>query len=687
MQKVFQAITAFLVIILACTGLSGCLTISSLLNYSTPTPTSSFANIPKVAPWAEWKAKAEKKLPPLIPLDTIFSAPEYLDPLISFDGKNILYRYMSKDASVDEITLMNIASGDKTIVPFPPNAHGIPSFFWARDNGHIILMIDNMGDENYGMYSVDIKSGKSKTLFQKQGVSALMAAYNMRDANEIYIGINQRDTSAFDLYRCNITSGDLNLMLENPGNITDWYFDKQGELRAVCLNDTEGGQNIMFRMAKNISTTYKASEWRQMIHWKYEDTDTSGVFGFSMDGQRIFIRDSSSSNTSRLVEMNVATGEQKVIAQDPQYDVEGYWLDIQKDDVTAVEYFKDHRVWDSLDDNMGKHIARLENISKGDFTFDSSEDDRYWLISYENDTDATSYYYYDSLTGESKYLFGAMPELKKYTLAPMQTISLRTTDGMAIQGYITFPIGLEKKDLPMVVLVHGGPWTRDEWGFNNEVQWLANRGYAVLQVNFRGSTGYGKAFVRAGDREWGAKMQQDLTDAVNWAVAQGYVDKARVAIYGASYGGYAALAGATFTPNVYACAVDLFGPSNLITLVNSVPDYWRPELEKMYRAIGNPATEEDFMKSRSPLFSVDKIKIPVLIAQGGNDVRVKPQESEQIVSAMKKLGLYVDYQYFPDSGHGFSSIDDRMMFYQRAETFLSTYIGGRAQEIKEARSQ
>jgi dipeptidyl aminopeptidase/acylaminoacyl peptidase len=277
-----------------------------------------------------------------------------------------------------------------------------------------------------------------------------------------------------------------------------------------------------------------------------------------------------------------------------------------------------------------------------------------------------------------------MPELNKYELTRMEPISYTARDGLTIQGYMTFPSWKEKKNLPMVLNVHGGPWARDAWGYDPVTQWFANRGYACLQVNFRGSTGYGKDFVNAGDREWAAKMHDDLIDGVNWAVEQGYADSEKVAIFGGSYGGYAALVGATFTPDVFRCAVDIVGPSNLVTLLKSIPPYWSTMLAMFHKRVGNPDTEEEFLKSRSPLFKVDQIEIPILIAQGANDPRVKQAESEQVVEAMKKKGLAYEYMLFPDEGHGFARPENRLKFYAAAEKFLAKHLGGRYEQVAES---
>jgi dipeptidyl aminopeptidase/acylaminoacyl peptidase len=322
----------------------------------------------------------------------------------------------------------------------------------------------------------------------------------------------------------------------------------------------------------------------------------------------------------------------------------------------------------------------LEQAGKGEFAIASRDRaSRKWVVAYESDVEPSNYSLYDRETKTLTHLFASRPALAKYQLAPMKPVVIQSRDGLNLVSYLTLPVGVEAKQLPMVVLVHGGPWLRDRWGFNEETQWLANRGYAVLQVNFRGSAGFGKQFLHAGDREWGGKMHNDLIDAVDWAVREGIADPKRVGIYGTSYGGYEALVGATFTPDVFACAVDVVGPSNLVTLLNSLPPYWEAIRKMFILRVGDPQTEEAFLKSRSPLFKVDQIKIPLLVAQGGNDPRVPKAEAEQIVTAMRQAGKPVTYLLFPDEGHGLSRAENRMKLYTEAEAFLAKYLGGRSE--------
>ena len=342
---------------------------------------------------------------------------------------------------------------------------------------------------------------------------------------------------------------------------------------------------------------------------------------------------------------------------------------------------KDRDHWTILDEAVREDLEIIRGLHRGDFfLLNRDHDDQIWMIGFTVDNGPVPYYSYNRKTKMAEFLFSNRPDLDQYELAQMEPVSFQSRDGLTIRGYLTLPSGAARSNLPMVLNVHGGPWHRDTWGYDAEAQWLANRGYACLQVNFRGSTGYGKHFLNAGDREWGGKMHEDLVDAVQWAVQQGLADPKRIAIYGGSYGGYASLVGATFTPDLFRCAVSIVGPSNLITFIKTIPPYWSSFLAVMHKRLGNPDTDADFLISRSPLHKVDQIRIPMLIAQGANDPRVKQAESEQIVQAMQSRGIPHEYLLFPDEGHGFVKPENRLKFYATAEKFLATHLGGRSED-------
>ena len=387
-------------------------------------------------------------------------------------------------------------------------------------------------------------------------------------------------------------------------------------------------------------------------------------------------------NTSRLLRVDVATKAVEVLAEDPEADVDGVVL--HPDTLRAADRHRGQgprqssSCWTPRSRLTSRRSGRCTPATRRSAA--GSTPTSPWLVAFTNDAGPVAYYVYDPAAHTGRFLFDARPELNRYQLAAMEPFSFTSRDGLTIHGYATFPPGVDRRDLPAVLDVHGGPQVRDEWGWNPEAQWLANRGYLCVQVNYRGSTGYGKDFVTAGDHEWGAKMHDDLIDAVDYIVGQGWAARDNVAIYGGSYGGYAALVGAAFTPDVFRCAVDIVGPSNLKTLLETIPPYWAPMIAQLYKRVGNPETEADFLWSRSPLSRAGDIRIPLLIAQGANDPRVKQAESEQIVAALKDAGIDYEYLLFPDEGHGFAKPENRLKFYAAAERFLARYLGGRFEE-------
>lgn len=629
--------------------------------------------------WGAWLAEADAVMPAVIPVSTLFAPPQYVNPALSPDGKSLLVRVIAPDGSYDVGVVVDLATGDETQLDYPAGVAGVPSWAWAQDSKHVLLSIDRMGDENYGLFSIDIKTNKATQILYEQGVRVDVQGLDEKHPNQVLITQNKRNKENFDLYRADISTGALTLVMENPGNIAEYLTDRYGALRGVRLLNADGSEDILLaKDTAKTSTKFVPAEWTQALHIAYEDTSSSTVFGFSPNGDKLYYTDTASSDTVTLTAMDVKTLQSTPVYNDPAYDISSVWFDLKLDKPTAITVDGERSTWKALDPSMQPHIDKLAKAAAGDFSIvSSSSDDSVWLVGYTSDTGSLAYALYTPATGNWQRMFTENPALDNQAFAAMEPFHFTSSDGLTLHGYATFPVGMERKNLPMVLLVHGGPQARDDWGFTPEVQFLANRGYLVVQVNFRGSTGFGKKFLNAGDKQWGAAMQQDLTDAVNYAIAQGWANPKRVAIMGGSYGGYAALAGAAFTPDVYACAVDMFGPSSLLTLLQSVPDYWKPMLNQMYRTIGDPKTDEAMLKERSPLYHVDNIKIPLLIAQGGNDVRVKPQESEQIVQALKARNLPVEYQYFPNSGHGLNSTEDLVKFYTACEQFLAAHIGGR----------
>jgi len=615
-------------------------------------------------------------MPELIPLPVLFGNPERVSPSISPDGTQLAW--IAPHEGVLNVWLAPASAQDgadlaAARVITDDTDRGIRQFGWAHDGRHLLYLQDTGGDENWRLHDVDIQTMERRDLTPFDGVQARLVAMERKLPNEILVGLNRDNPQLHDVYRLDLVTGELTKEVENPGFI-GWVADPQLVVRGGLAPLPDGGFQLMVRDSAE-------ADWRLLLAVPAEDSLTTDVVGFSADGQSLLITSSAGAQTARLECLDLATGTSEVLAEDPEADISEVRVHPDTREPQIVVVLKARSEYVVLDPAVADDVAAIQALHRGDPTFIGADDaDDIWLVGFTNDAGAVPYYLYDRSTRSAKFLFEHQPELSKYELATMEPFSFTARDGLTVHGYLTFPPDAERSMLPTVLNVHGGPWARDAWGFKPEAQWLANRGYLCIQVNYRGSTGYGKDFVNAGDREWGAKMQDDLTDAVNHAVSQGWTDAAKVAIYGGSYGGYAALAGATFTPDVYCCAVDIVGPSNLITLIKSVPPYWAPMIAQFHRRVGNPETEEEFLWSRSPLSKADAIRIPLLIAQGANDPRVKQAESEQIVAALEKAGIAHDYMLFPDEGHGFAKPDNRLEFYAEADKFLARYLGGRAAE-------
>ena len=616
--------------------------------------------------------------PELIPRKILFGNPVKSSPQISPDGK--MMAYLAPVNNVLNVWVKTIGKEDDRIVT-KDNDRGIRRYFWAGDSEHIMYLQDAGGDENWRLYGVNLKTEEIKDLTPYEDVQVQIIHSDKHFPNELLIGMNMEDPKVHDVYHLDLTTGKLKLVAKNPGNIISWVADANLKVRCAMAATAEGGFELMVRETEDAS-------WEKLLTWDSQDSMTSGPVSFTKEGKSLHLMDSRNVNAGRLVKMEIETQNIEVIAEDPQYDVSNVMIHPDSYEVQAVGFTKARSEWIVLDESIKDDFNTIAKLDRGDFFIsDRDNADETWLVSFTKDNGPVSYYAYEHKKDKGTFLFNHMPQLNKYELAQMEPISFQTRDGLTIHGYITFPVWKQKKSLPMVLWVHGGPWGRDSWGYDPVAQWFANRGYVCLQVNFRGSTGYGKDFVNAGDKEWGAKMHDDLVDAVNWAVKQGYTDSEKVAIAGGSYGGYAALVGATFTPDVFCCAVDIVGPSNLVTLLKSIPPYWSTMLAMFHKRVGNPDTEAEFLKSRSPLFKVDQIEIPILIGQGANDPRVKQAESEQIVEAMKKKGLAYEYMLFEDEGHGFAKPENRLKFFAAAEKFLATHLGGRYEEAVEDSDQ
>ncbi len=551
---------------------------------------------------------------------------------------------------------------------------GIRQFAWAHDNRHLLYLQDTGGDENWRLHDVDLTTMERRDLTPFDGVQTQIVAIERDFPTEVLIGLNKDNPQLHDVYRLDLSSGELTKEVDNPGFL-GWLADSKLVVRGAFRPLPDG-----------VDRRAGAGQRRRRLARADERPGRGRADHRCGDVQRrrAVAAAGHLGRARRRPTGQVRPGHRRArrcSRPTDDADISGVRLDPDTREPQIVVVLKDRSEYIVLDPSVADDLAAIRALHHGDPMFTSADDaETTWLIAFTNDTGPVPYFAYDRGTKQGSFLFEHQPALSKYTLAPMVPFSFAARDGLTLHGYATFPPEGPQDGLPTVLNVHGGPWHRDTWGYDPEAQWLANRGYLCLQVNFRGSTGYGKAFVNAGDREWGAKMQDDLTDAVRHAIAQGWSDPKRVAIYGGSYGGYAALAGATFTPDVYCCAVDIVGPSNLKTLIETVPPYWAPMIAQFHRRVGDPEKDVEFLWSRSPLSRADQISIPLLIAQGANDPRVKQAESEQIVAAMTKAGIDHEYMLFPDEGHGFAKPENRMIFYAAAEKFLAKHLGGRAED-------
>jgi dipeptidyl aminopeptidase/acylaminoacyl peptidase len=611
----------------------------------------------------------------LIPRSVLFGNPERTSPRISPDGTRLAWiapRDGVLNVWVAGIGPDGVDWGAARAVTEDTD-RGVRVFGWARDGRHVLYLQDKGGDENWRLYDVDLPTMERRDLTPFEGIHANIIATSKRRPTEVLVGINADNPQLHDVYRLDLTTGDLVKEIENPG-YAGWLADEDLVVRCALAPLPDGSFDLLVRDSAD-------EQWRTLLTIPAEDATSSDVVSFSGDGRSLLMISAADANTGRLTRIDLSTGAAEVLAEDPEADVAGSMLHPDTRDPQIVMILKDRMSYVVLDPSVEDDFKAVRALHPGDPFFAGRDDsDGTWLVGFTNDAGPIPYFMYDRASRSGRFLFEHQPALSSYELAPMEPFSYEARDGLVVRGYVTFPPGLGRSGLPTVLNVHGGPQARDSWGYDAEAQWLANRGYLCVQVNYRGSTGYGKAFVAAGDREWGGKMHDDLIDAVSHVVSAGWADRSRVAIYGGSYGGYAALVGAAFTPDAFRCAVDIVGPSNLKTLLETIPPYWAPAIAQLYRRVGNPSTDSDFLWSRSPLSRARDIRIPLLIAQGANDPRVKQAESEQIVSALVEAGIDHEYMLFPDEGHGFAKPENRITFYSAAERFLARYLDGRFEE-------
>ena len=606
--------------------------------------------------------------PVLIPRDVLFGNPQRATPRLSPDARRMAY--LAPDEGVLNVWLRTVGQEDDRAIT-KDRGRGIRIFFWAEDNEHVLYLQDRDGDENWHLYSVHPKTNTVRDLSPYEGVRVEDVFTDPNHPDEILVAMNERDRQVFDLHRVSLQTGEAKLEAENPGNYVGWLTDHDFRVRGATAALPDGGFQLLVSQRPG-------APFEPFLTWGPEDNGTA--LAFTPDGQQLYVGDSLASDTTQLYTIHLETRERTVLSHNPEVDLGPVIIHPTEHHLQAVGYNLHRLEWEVIDGSVADDMAALGRAHSGEISIVSRDHaDRNWLVAYTSDQDSVRYYVYRRDSQSAEYLFSNRPDLENYTLAPMKPVTIPARDGLILHSYLTVPEGRKERDLPLVVNVHGGPWARDSWGYDPEAQWLANRGYAVLQVNYRGSVGFGKTFLNAGNREWGAKMHDDLLDSVSWAVGQGIADPEKVCIYGGSYGGYAALVGAAFTPDVFCCAVDIVGPSSIVTLIESIPPYWAPLMDNFRIRVGDIKTEKNFLEARSPLFKTDSIRIPMLVAQGANDPRVKQAESEQIVKVLRAKGKDVDYLLYSDEGHGFARPENRMAFYAAAEEFLARHLGGRVE--------
>ena len=637
---------------------------------------------------------------PLIPRDVLFGNPDKAMARMSHDAKRLAYLAPVKTENGDEVLNVLVGPIDDPSAAKPvthETARPVEGYFWAYTNKHILYAMDDKGDENFHVYAVNLDTGETKDITpldpdkaldekgQKKKVRAEIEGVSWRDPEHVVIGLNDRDPRYHDLYIVNINTGEKKLLQNNP-DFAGFVVDEDFKVRFAQKMTDDGG--MLFQQPDG------NGGWKDFLKVGKEDNQTTNLAGFNKAGDVVYLIDSRGNDTGELKTINLNTGEEKTIAKGTLGEIDGVISHPTENTIQAVSSTYDRTKWEFFDKEVEEDFNRLQKIADGEIKIVSSTlDDRKWLIGMIVDDGPVRYYFYDRDTKEPKFLFTNRKDMEGQPLQKMHSVVIPTRDDLKMVCYLTLPPGSDPKNtgrpekpVPMILDVHGGPNARDDWGLNAEHQLWANRGYAILSVNYRGSTGFGKKFFNAGNREWAGKMHNDLLDAVDWAVKEKIAEPGKVAIIGGSYGGYATLVGLTFTPDVFACGVDEVGPSNLNTLVQSIPKYWEPAIEDLKNRIGDFTTDEGkkFLWEHSPLSKVDAIKRPLLIGQGKNDPRVNVREAEQIVKAMEDKNIPVTYVLFPDEGHGFERPENQMAFIAVSEAFLAKNLGGRFEPIGKA---
>jgi dipeptidyl aminopeptidase/acylaminoacyl peptidase len=608
-------------------------------------------------------APSDEAVPRSIPLHDFFKNPEITGFQLSPSGEDLAYLkpydkrlnlFVRPKDGGQETQLTKVTDRDVT------------AYFW-KGNRHLLFVKDNGGDENFHLYAVEREGSEAKDLTPFEGVRCEMIDDLEDHPTDVIVGLNQRNKEVFDAFRLNVETGELKVIAENPGNIASWVTDHDGNIRIATTTDGVN-TSLLYRQTTDVP-------WKTVLTTNFKESFSPAFFTF--DNQNLYGVSNLGRDKAAVVEFDLQSAkESKVLYENAEVDVSGLNYSRKRKVLTTAVYTTwrtQRHFFDHATETLFQHLeAKLPGY---EIVFTSvNRDENRFIVRTLSDRSLGAFYCYDAQADELTKLADRAPWLPEAELAEMKPVNFKARDGLTLQGYLTLPKGREPKNLPVVVNVHGGPWARDGWGFNSEVQFLANRGYAVLQVNFRGSTGYGRKFWESSFRQWGGTMQDDVTDGAQWLIKEGIADPKRVAIYGGSYGGYATLEGLVKTPDLYAAGVDYVGVSNLFTFLKTIPPYWKPALEMMYEMVGNPETDKQWFKEHSPALNADKIKAPLFVAQGAKDPRVNLAESNQIVEALKKRVVDVEYMVKENEGHGFHNEENRFDFYEAMETFLAKHL-------------
>lgn len=605
-----------------------------------------------------------------IPLEDFFRNSERTGYQLSPDGSYISYMAPYKDRL--NVFVRRVDETDEHAIRITNETErSVAGYMWA-DNQRLLYMKDTAGDENYQLYGVHRDGSDDRAYTAFDGVRTSLIDDLEEQLGVVMIGMNKRNPEVFDPYRLNIETGELTLLAENPGNIQGWMTDHDGRLRVATAIVDGVNTQILYRDTED-------EPFRPVLTTNFRDVVS--FMEFTPDNKEVYAATNLHRDKTILVRMNPATCEElEVLYENERYDIASISYSRKRKKLLSV-YCTGHKepvrhYFDAEEEQLRQRIkAHFPNQRYGIADTDKAEEN--YLIYVGGDRTRGSYWHYNALTDEAKKIADLAPWIKSDEMNAMHPVCYTTRDGLQIEAYLTLPDGLTPdtaKQLPVVVNPHGGPWARDCWGYSSEVHFLSNRGYAVFQMNFRGSTGYGRHFLEASYKQWGLKMQDDITDGVKWLIEKGIANPNRIAIYGGSYGGYATLAGLTFTPDLYACGIDYVGVSNLFTFMQTIPPYWRPMLEMMYEQVGHPEHDADQLAATSPALHADKIKVPLFVAQGANDPRVNKAESDQMVEALRQRGVVVEYMVKDNEGHGFHNQENRFDFYRAMERFLKAHL-------------